>query len=325
MTNPFSKESEEIERSYIPPDYSEAKDSEDDDEDDIDDDDIDLDDIDDEDPAEEEEILEIRETLPETSEDDLPFSTSEEDKPKPQSTFSPPPFQRPQPSFGGQQQRPQMSTWNNQSGNLSWSGQQTPWGSQQSQPSWAPKNNGVSSGWGTTNNWGAKPSTPIGQTLSLDRTKKVILCDVLDCIICTQEGPQRTGLIPRDIWDVILRLDVWNSFRRFSYLERIYPMIPKDLINSDQESWVILLDYIARSLARFLRIPPQSVQIVTQNFIAQPKIDMVSGIVKGIPKEEIVYIGTQSGLVGQSSIDLDTATVLEVEYIDLQNFLLQYS
>lgn len=315
---PFSKEAEEEERKYIPPDYTEAANkSEDEDDDDIDIDD--LDDIeDDDDPAEEEEILSIRESLPEVApEDDLPFSND----PEPPQTNSRPFFNNPQ-----QQQKPMAWTPNN---NQPWSGQ--PSWQPQTNPTnpWAPKP-AQSSPWGaqrTGGNIWAPQGTANTQMQELDRGKRIIICDVLDCLICTLEGSQRSGLIPRDIWDVQLRLDVFDSFRRFSYIERIYAMIPKDLIqnSTSPDNWKSLLDYVARSLASFIRVPSQAVQIVTQSFIAQPKEDMIRCVIKDIPREDIVYIGTQSAGPGQSSVDIDCARALEVDYIDLGNFLMRYS
>lgn len=315
MSIPFSKEDEELERSYIPPDYSEAAKKSEGDEDD-EDDDIEIDDDiedDEDDPAEEEEILEIREKLSETS-----SGTAASSKP-----FNPQPYNNPY-SQQNQQQKP-MSGWN--TGGAPWSGQPSGGSTWQPKPigsgGWNPGGNNNGGGWrpaGTT-------TVPSSQMISLDRNKRVVLCDVLDCLICTLEGPQKVGLVPRDIWDVQLRLDVFNSLRRFSYLERIYAMIPKDLItnSASSENWITLLNWIACSLATFVRIPTQAVQILTQSFIAQPKVDMIGSVIKGVDPGSIVYIGTQSGFVGQSSVDIDAATELGVDYIDLQNFLIQYS
>lgn len=316
MSIPFSKENEELERSYIPPDYSEAAKKEEGEEED--DDDIEIDDDiedDEDDPADEEEILEIREKLPETS----PGTELPPQKP----SFNPQPYNNP---YNQQNQQKPMSGWNVGSGGSPWSGQPSGGSSWQPKPiggGWNPGGGNSGGGWrpaGTT-------TVPTSQMLSLDRNKRVILCDVLDCLICTLEGPQKVGLVPRDIWDVQLRLDVFSSLRRFSYLERIYAMIPKDLItnSASSENWITLLNWVACSLATFIRVPNQAVQILTQSFIAQPKVDMISSVIKGIPTESIVYIGTQSGFAGQSSVDLDAATSLNVEYIDLQNFLIQYS
>lgn len=316
----FSKESEELERKYIPPDYSEAKDDEDEDED-LDDDDIEIDDIEeDDDPADDEEILEIRETLPETSEDELPFKDVAPEPPK-LSFQQPKPFNNP---YANPQPQRNMNSWNPpgtqpSGGQMPWSGQSS-WAPKPAAPSWNP-------GGVNTNGWGIKPNATTSQNaLTLDRTKRVILCDVMDCLVCTEAGPSQPGLVPRGPWDIFNRLDVWKAFRRFNYIERVYAMIPKDFVPKNTSAgWITCLDNIALSLADFLHIPDQAVQIVSPKFIAQPKEDMVRLIIDKIPLESIVYIGTQSGFQGQSSIDLDVATELGIDYIDLQNFLLQYS
>lgn len=321
----FSKAQEEERRKeFLAPDYSNVKDEEEDpDEIGITDDDDDLDDIDDiedDDPEEEEKVLEIRETLPEV-EDDLPFSTS---TPKPQQP-SPQPFYNPQ---NNQQRTVAPPTWPsggssfwNQGGNNQ---QNNPWGQSGGNSGWKP-----SSGWGNTQGsspWGTQTTPSQGQEI-LNRQKKVIICDVLDCLICTLEGPQKTGLIPRDIWDISPRFDVWSALKRFGYIERIYATIPRSLItnSSGDENWIKLLNYISAALASFLRVPTEAVQILTQSFISQSKVDVIGSVINGLPKDEIVYIGTQSGYQFQSSSDIDCATALEIDYIDLGKFLTIYS
>lgn len=328
----FSKESEEERRrEFLAPDYSEAANKGEDEEEDPDeigitddDDDLDdLDDIEDDDPEDEEKILEIRESLPEV-EDDLPFkNVSDSPQPAPQ---PPRPFFQPQ-----QQYQPRMATQNwptgnsggfwNQGGNNQ---QGTPWGSQGNNNPWQKP----SSGWGgNTGNgiWGQGNNT--NQAEVLNRQKKVIICDVLDCLICTQDGPQRLGVIPRDIWDIMPRFDVWMALRRFGYIERLYALIPKSLMsnNDEYEDWVATLNWLSRALARFLRVDKTCVQIITPAFISQPKVEVIDSVLGHLPKDEIVYIGTQSGYQGQSSIDADCAKALDIDYIDLGRFLTIYS
>lgn len=329
--NPFSKEAEEEERRYIPPDYTEAAKKsgveEDDDDEDIDldddDDDDDLDDDDDieddDDPAEDEEVLEIREKLNEVN--DLPFSSS----PTQPQQSSPKPFFQQQTVA-----KPMSTPWQPAGSSTPWSGQSTqqstPWGGNTaSTPGWGRPTNSGSTPWGSqTPSWGNAAGN---NRVELNRNKRIIFCDVLDCLICTQDGPNRVGLIPRDIWDMLLRLDVFSALRRYSEIERIYAMIPRNLIpnSTDGDNWKSMLDYIARALASYLRIPSEAVQILTQSFIAQPKEEMVRSVLKGVDIDEVVYIGTQSAGPGQSSVDIDCARNLNIDYIDLTNFLMSYS
>ena len=328
----FSKESEEERRKeFLTPYYSESskrgEDEEDLDEIGITDDDDDLDDIDDiedDDPEEEEKVLEIRETLPEV-EDDLPFGSVSQ----PTRTVS-----SPKPFFQPQQNQQQMagngvSSWPSGGSGGFWNqgtqNQQTPWGQSGNNNPW----NRGNSGWQASGNGGSTwgHSNPNQQAEVLNRQKKVIICDVLDCLICTQDGTQRLGIIPRDIWDIMPRFDVWLALRRFGYIERIYALIPKSLMsnNDDYEDWIATLNWLSRALARFLRIDKNCVQIITPAYISQPKREVVDSVLRELPREEMVYIGTQSGFQGQSSIDVDCANSLEIDYIDLGRFLTIYS
>lgn len=328
----FSKESEEERRrEFLAPDYSEASKREEDDEEDPDeigitDDDDDLDDIDDiedDDPEEEEKVLEIRETLPEV-EDDLPFGSATS-SPKPINP-SPKPFIQPQ-----QQQRMAngISTWPSGGGSSFWNqqnqNQQSPWGQGGNNNPWGRSSGGWQPSGNPGSSWGQGATNQ--QAEILNRQKKVIICDVLDCLICTQDGVQRLGIIPRDIWDIMPRFDVWMALRRFGYIERIYALIPKSLMsnNDDYEDWIATLNWLSRALARFLRIDKNCVQIITPAYISQPKKEVVDSVLRELPKDEMVYIGTQSGYQGQSSIDVDCAESLGIDYIDLGRFLTIYS
>ena len=299
-------------KKFIPPDYSECKDEVEDDDEDLDlDDDDEEDDVEDEDPAEEEKNLEVSrsETIPQST-------------PPPTNTYQPfnlPNNQSkmPTPTWPG---TPSGNPWTsqNQQNQNPWGGSSMPWGSQQK----------------PANPWGSPSTTPgwgqgnqVGQKEILDRKKKVIICDVLDCLVCTLDGAQKLGLIPRGVWDIQNRLDVWFSLKRFTNIERIYAMIPRSLIlnSSGSDSWAAFLNYEACALGEFLRIPTSSIQILTQSHISQSKYEMVSAILDRVNKEDIVYIGTQSGHPGQNTSDIDTATSLGIDYIDLHHFLVAYN
>lgn len=298
-------------REYIPPDYSDVITPDEDDDDDLDDDDYELDDEEDEDPAELEEELENqkRETL---REHPVTQQQSNFINPQPKPTMSTPTWPTGTSTPGtpwGSGTQTTFGQWNQPAGNS------MPWG-QKPGSTWP--SSGTTPGWG--NNSTAQKET-------LNRSKRVIICDVLDCLVSTLDGPQKTGLIPRGIWDICNRLDVWSALRRFTNIERIYAMIPRSLIlnSSGADSWAAFLNYEACALGEFLRIPTSYIQILTQRHISQSKYDMIKAITENIDKEDIVYIGLQSGHPGQNSADIDCANSLGIDYIDLQHFLVLYS
>ena len=329
----MSKEQEEQQRAYIPPDYSEAEKLCPTDEDDIEDVDLeDDDDIDDDDDFDEEEEeddpAEAEEKLEQGSESGVfPSQPSPQPSFQNRSSFQQPqstPFQRNQPFNNYNQQRNMATpTWPNTN--------PSPQGgfggfnpSPGTNPGWGPKpGNSWAPSTGTTPGWSSGVG---GQKEILDRGKKIVFCDVLDCLVTTLDSGNRLGVVPRGIYDIQLRLDVWAALRRFGRLERIYAMIPKSLIlnSSGEDSWMALLNYVACALAEFLKIPSNSCQILTQSFVVQPKAEMIGSVLGDIDTEDVVYIGTQSGGLGQSSIDLDAANDLGIDYIDLGQFMTIY-
>ena len=122
------------------------------------------------------------------------------------------------------------SSWNSGS---SWSRNTTPW-SPSSGSSWNSGNN--NSPWNNNGTNGGKKE--------LNRDNKVILCDVLDCLVETYQSGGKPGLIPRGIYDVRLRFEVWDKLGCFTP-DRIYAMVPKQFLLSSNgsQSWKIMLEY----------------------------------------------------------------------------------
>lgn len=204
-------------------------------------------------------------------------------------------------------------SWNSGS---SWSRNTTPW-SPSSGSSWNSGNN--NSPWNNNGTNGGKKE--------LNRDKKVIFCDVLDCLVETYQSGGKPGLIPRGIYDVRLRFEVWDKLGCFTP-DRIYAMVPKQFLLSSNgsQSWKIMLEYVSCSLSEYLRLPFMNCQIVTQTVIGQPKEVMMSSIIEGgkIPKDTIVQIGIDSGLYGQNNRDKLAAMKCGIDYIDLGELMNLY-
>lgn len=225
------------------------------------------------------------------------------------------------PSWGnpGTQQQPSWGQSQNNS---------NPWNRPSGTPSWG------NSGGNTWGNSGSTWNTPgsntwsggtTGEKKELDRTKKVIFCDVLDCLIETLQSNGRPGLIPRGIYDMRLRFEVWDKLKCFNP-ERIYAMIPRALIMSSNgaDSWKALLEYVSHSLSEYLRLPFSNCQILTQTVIGQAKEQMMLPVVGKLNKKDIIHIGLESGLSGQSNRDIFAAKECEIDYIDLGQFMSLY-
>jgi len=220
------------------------------------------------------------------------------------------------PTFGGGSSTPQPSTpWGTPSfgsgGTTSspFGGSSNPWGSSNNKPSiWGTPGGGTT--WGGQNN---------NQKEQINREKKIIFCDFLDCIVETLDSQGRPGYLPRDIYDLKPRFEVWSKIQAFNP-EIVYSLIPINLIpnTNGAEGWIKTLEYFCCSLSAFLRVPYTNCKILAQTAIGQPKEELINSILsQGINRNDAIYIGIYSGLAGQSNRDLLAAQRCHIDYVDL--------
>ena len=296
-----------LEKEYLRPDYSEEEDisfdkdigpSEDDDDDDINDYD---------EGEEEKEIERI---------------SKDQDKLR-EKIMTQTPFGQP---AGGSSPWPQSNT------SQPWGGSSNPWGGGSSnQPSWGAQRSPTWGGGGGTPQWGGGSTWSGSGTVSgkreIDRHKEVVFCDVLDCLIETIDSNGRPGFLPRGIYDIKIKFDVWNKIACFNP-RKVFAIIPRNLILSSNgyNSWTVLLDYIICSLSEFLRVPYGSCQILTQKDFSQGKEVIIKATLMSekIDKNSAIQIGLESGLFGQSNRDILAAERAGIEYIDLGQLMSLY-
>jgi len=291
MSDYFSNINEE--KQFIPPDYSvdsesEEKESEDN-----------IDDLDEEsitpfDESEEEELLDYLHG----SEDKKTKKEEKEETIMTTSPFSATPSTT--PSWGGwgnTQQNNGGSFWSN---------------TQQSKSSWG--------GFGS---FGQSTTT---QKEQINRNKKVIFCDFLDCIVETWQSNGQSGLLPRDIYDLKPRFEVWAKLAAFNP-EKIYIIVPRNLLPSTNgpDAWTMTLNYFCCSLSSFIRVPFNCCQILVQQMLGQPKESIIQSIINfpnfPVKKEEIICIGIYSGENGQSNRDILAANLCGLDYVDLNKLI----
>ena len=224
----------------------------------------------------------------------------------------------------------QTSGWGN-SGS-SW-GNTTP----QNNPSPWTMNNNNSSPWGNTGTqrtgfWGSGTGTSHWGSSSnlekkeIDRSKRVIVCDVLDCLVETLQSNGKPGLLPRGIFDIRLRFEVWDKIACFAP-DKILATVPRTILSNSSngsDSCRVLLEYVVCCLSEYLRSPYQVCQIVLQTEIGQPKEEVLSRVLGDIPKESIIMLGINSGLYGQNNRDQLAAMRCGIDYIDLNTFMNSY-
>jgi len=231
----------------------------------------------------------------------------------------------------------------------------TPFGNSTPTPSW---NTGGSSGfWGnksqnqappyaysqpqqkpsTGQSWGSAFSQPnsiwgqqsrpgnVQNEFTIDRSKEIIVCDFLDVIAQTCESDGKPGLLPRDIYDLVPRLNVWSMIKAFNP-KYVYGLFPSNLIpnTNGADGWKVTLNYYCCSLSAFLRLPFKNCQMLVQSRIGQSKEELILRAIRNLclNKNTMLYIGIYSGLYyGQSNEDALAAERCGIDYMDLNQLL----
>lgn len=293
---------DEEKKPYLAPDY----DNSDDDDDDFIDEDIDEDGED----ESTENFLDSQEILKNSSKPmtTTPFSTSPSNNWTQPSTT--PAWGSGSSSIWGGTQQNNSSIWNSNNNNSSPSSFWQP----QSKPAWG--NNG--------SNWGS-PWNNSSERKEINREKKVIVCDVLDCLVETFQSNGKPGLLPRGIYDIRFRFEVWDKIACFNP-EKILAIVPISLLNcsNSNESWKVLLEYIVCSLSEYLRAPYQVCQVLLQTKLGQSKEELIELGLTDINREDVICLGVNSGMQGQNNRDRIAAMKCGIDYIDLATFMNSY-
>lgn len=297
------------EEKYLPPDYSEYPREEDED---LDDDDIE--DYDDEEEDENED-LRIEKMLDEQSKynEDLARSESVELKRAEEREMADTPFGSSQPWKTGS------------SNNNSSAGEAAPWEKPAQQSTGFGSWGSGGSSWNNTS-WGNNSTTqkPAVDYTRNDRVKSILIVDALDCLVESYDSNGKPGILPRSIFDLKPKFDVWERLASFNP-RRIYVLFPAiGLVPSigNTESAKIASEYLAQCIAAYLRIPRDLCSIihVVDNAVKEQNI---SGIlsVNSCGRGEVLYVGVRSGRYGLSSEDISAAKKNGIDYMDLYNLL----
>lgn len=159
------------------------------------------------------------------------------------------------------------------------------------------------------------------------KTKRVVICDALDCLVESYDSVGKPGIIPRALWDLKPKFDVWEKIRSFNPI-RVYIIFPNyDLIPSlgGKSSTDIALAYLRRSLSAYLRIPERDCSVLRQMQQHTPKENFLLSVNREWQNlDEIVYVGIYSGKYGLSDGDIQAARQVGMDYIDVFNLLQGY-
>jgi len=218
-------------------------------------------------------------------------------------------------------------------GNSGNNGGSAPWerAQQQSTPSWG-------NSWGTGTSFGSSSNPWNNQSNSNNRQqvgnnqnsptintkeKSIIICDAFDCLVETYESNGKPGFLPRAVFDLRPRFDVWEKLASFNP-RKIYIIFPSEqLIPSlgDKGASKIVLDYLVLCVSTYLRIPHSECRVLHQKNQYDSKTRLLASIVTGGNKDNFVYVGVNSGRYGLSNRDLSAAREIGIDYIDVFNLL----
>jgi hypothetical protein len=180
--------------------------------------------------------------------------------------------------------------------------------------------NNIGSSWGSpTNN--QKPAVDYTKN---EKTKSILIVDALDCLVESYDSNGKPGILPRAIFDLKPKFDVWERLASFNP-RRIFVLFPAvGLVPSigNTESAKVASEYLAQCIAAYLRIPRDLCSIihVKDNAVKEQNI---SGIVSfnKCDRNSILYVGVRSGRFGLSSEDISAAKKNGIDYMDLYNLL----
>ena len=217
------------------------------------------------------------------------------------------------------------------------------------------------------NPWGSSWGQPRTQTISqptntrrsyeqtgtsrIPRKKKIIFVDLLDILIESESAVResaresfssnnnymRTGIMPRGLYDIRLKLEVFSKIMAFSP-DYVFCITNQDRMEeSKKDAWEVMVRYVMYSLADYLRLPSSNCRCITRIGFSRndPDVKPNPGLIKKaldtLPRDytyrrsDLVIIGANSGYANQSDVDREMARRIKVDYIDIQDLLVSYN
>lgn len=230
----------------------------------------------------------------------------------------------------GTQATTQYSPWGQQV--------QTTWGNTQPRTTWNPTQGMTPNPWtpGITPTVAPQGTTGQQNQYVIDRKKRVVFCDLQDCLIGSLDSAGRSGVQPRGIYDIYIRRDVIDKIRCFGPTWIFVITNPSFQSGTEEEAkFTRMADYVCACTADLVGLPVANVRCVMKSGLDpyDPCTKPGTGLLEvawrhlkghGLKKSDAVVIGTQSGYQGQSGRDLQMATSFGVDYIDVQQLIAFY-
>ena len=209
----------------------------------------------------------------------------------------------------------------------------TPW--QSGGTSWKPGGSGSSwgSGWGSGNSansgsgWNNNNTTTDNFTVMQDLGHRdVVVIDALDGLVESYASDGRPNVAPRAIFDMKLKFEIWDRVAALSP-KKVCIILPAEysvpsLGNS--QSAAVAMEYLASSLAVYLRIPRQNCMVFRQMRQDHQKDRVLQAILRATGvnhNDQIMYLGVYCGDWGLSTADKDAADRCKIDCISIYHLL----
>lgn len=200
-----------------------------------------------------------------------------------------------------------------------------------------PQTNSFGSSWGGTSRWGSnsnswsgngfgsfnqQPQQQIDYSIN-SKTKTILVVNALDCIVESYDSNGKPGIIPRSIFDLKPKFDVWDRISSFnpSFVYMLFPangIIPSI---DDPEVVEVASRYLSLCIESYLRIPRHHCTIVKESLGTNKLNNIILLLGPNMKTDDILYLGVRSGRYGLSSEDKDAAALVNIDYMDLYNLL----
>lgn len=200
----------------------------------------------------------------------------------------------------------------------------------------------------------AIPHTQMGYSQtnqnSIPRRKKIIFCDLIDVLIESESAIRemnqgylsgsnnfkRTGIMPRGLYDIRLKTEVWGKFSAFGADYVFCVTNQPEKSEEELKTWKVMTEYVMYSLADYLCLPHQNCKCLTKIGFERSSEDVKPGAgllkkaLQTLPKDykycrgDLVVVGTNSGYQNQSDVDKRMAKRVNIDYIDVIDLLTSY-
>ena len=186
----------------------------------------------------------------------------------------------------------------------------------------------ASSVWSQENNIPGRIKEPwhdisVDGKIRLPRDRDTAIIDMIDGAVESLQSKGRKGMMPRGLYDVRLRFDLWdflmNSGAKYIVLSCPNTMEPR--------RWMPLYEYVISCMADYMSVPRENFVLAVPRYYGQEKNDLLIDQLKNdwhIIKNRAILIGQKGGGAYESDDDMRLSKILGIPFYQINNFTNNY-